>query len=146
MSNENRAERIELLSVEVRKFIANVILFNQKIADGLGLNTTDLQCLHLLQLHGSMTPGQLAKQAYLSTGGVTVVLDRLERLGYIKREPNPKDRRSLIVRPVMSKLKKMAGLYRSKGERLVAVLSGYDEESLELLLDFFSQTNVEDQN
>jgi DNA-binding MarR family transcriptional regulator len=144
MSNQNRTELVESLSVEVRKFIANVILFNQKVADGLGLNTTDIQCLHLLQLHGLLTPGQLAKQAYLSTGGVTVVLDRLEKLGYIKREPNPNDRRSLIVRPVVSKLRKMARLYQSKGERLGAVLAGYDAESLELLLDFFRQTNVED--
>jgi DNA-binding MarR family transcriptional regulator len=28
---------------------------------------------------------------------VTVALDRLQKAGYIRREPNPADRRSLIV-------------------------------------------------
>ena len=35
-----------------------------------------------------MTPGKLAKWMGLSTGGVTVMLDRLEQGGYIRREAN----------------------------------------------------------
>lgn len=33
----------------------------------------------------------------MSTGGVTPALDRLERPGYIERNPNPADRRSSVV-------------------------------------------------
>ena len=39
--------------------LAGAILFNQKVADELGLNATDLQCLNLLELQGSLTPGEL---------------------------------------------------------------------------------------
>jgi hypothetical protein len=44
-----------------------------------------------------LTPKKLAELTRLTTGGVTVVLDRLEKAGVIRRAPNPSDRRSSIV-------------------------------------------------
>jgi DNA-binding MarR family transcriptional regulator len=141
MSSEKRANLSLAVSNEVRKFLAGVILFNQQVAEQVGLNATDLQCLHLLQLQGSATPGQLAAWSGLTTGGITVVLDRLERAGYARRTPNPNDRRSSIVKPVRAAMRKLEALYRSKGERLMRVLSEYTERELLLILDFFEQTN-----
>jgi len=51
---------------------------------------------------GELTPGQLAERLCLTSGAVTALLDRLERLGWAKREPHPHDRRSVIVRRVRS--------------------------------------------
>src|SRR5215813_4819855 len=89
MSSPSRSELMEALTKEVRQFIAGAILFNLKVAEDLGRNATDLQCLNLLEIQGSATPGELAKWSRLTTGGITVVLDRLEKAGYIRREPNP---------------------------------------------------------
>ncbi len=83
--------------LEIRKFIAAAIFFNTKAAEKVGLSLTDMQMIHMLQLYGPATPGRLAVWSGLSTGGVTVALDRLQKAGYIRREPNPADRRSLIV-------------------------------------------------
>ena len=44
------------------------------------------------------TPGELAQVLVRSTGGTTTELDRLAATGHITRVPNPKDRRSNIVR------------------------------------------------
>ncbi len=114
MSSAKTQELMQSLNGEVRRFIAAAILFNLKVADEVGLNGTDMQCLNLLQLQGSATPGEFARWAYLSTGGVTVVLDRLEKAGYIRREPNPRDRRSSIVRPVLAKFRKLQPHYQVK--------------------------------
>jgi DNA-binding MarR family transcriptional regulator len=141
MSRENRKALLESLTTEVRRFIAQVILFNEKVAAELELNGTDLQSLHLLVLQGWATPGQLAEWAAVTTGGMTVVLDRLERAGYVTREPNPRDRRSSIVRPVPAKLRKLEAIYRSKGEGLASALSSYNQRELRLLLDFFQKTS-----
>jgi DNA-binding MarR family transcriptional regulator len=141
MHSQKRAEVIESLGKEVRRFIAGSILFNLKVAQDLGANAIDLQCLNLLELQQNVRPGDLAKWTRLSTGGVTVLLDRLEAAGYIQREPNPKDRRSSIIRLVPGSLRRLHSIYRSKGEGLMSVLSEYNDHDLHVIQDFFQKTN-----
>lgn len=43
------------------------------------------------------TPTQLAESLMLTAGGMTVRLHRLEDAGLIRRSPNPRDRRGVIV-------------------------------------------------
>src|ERR1700758_3070429 len=100
------ADRIVL---EIRKFIAGAIFFNAQAAEKAGLGLTDMQMLHVLQLYGPSTPSRLAAETRLSSGGVTVALDRLEKGGYIRRQPNPGDRRSLIIHINPSRLLKLKG-------------------------------------
>src|ERR1700749_3198181 len=95
------ADRVVL---EIRKFLAAGIFFNAQAAEKAGLGLTDMQMLHMLQLYGSSTPSLLAKWTGLSSGGVTVPLDRLEKGGYVRRGPNPEDRRSLLISLVPGKL------------------------------------------
>ena len=97
MSTRRRALRESLIR-ETRHFLAEAILFNQQLADRLGINPIDYQVLNLLDLFGPATPGDLAQLTGLSSGGMTVVIDRLEQAHYIEREHNPRDRRSVIVR------------------------------------------------
>src|SRR5260370_40116809 len=89
MSRPGRKELIESLGLAVRRSIAGAILFNQKDADEVGINLRDLQVIHLLQLHRPAQPRDLARWAFVTTGGMTVVLDRIEKAGYVKRAPNP---------------------------------------------------------
>lgn len=142
MSSRKRAEMLQTVGTEVRRFIAGSILFNLKVAEDVGINATDLQCLHVLELQGLATPTELAAWSRLTTGGITVVLDRLERAGYIRREPNPKDRRSTIIRPIAPALGKLHAIYRSKSQTLAKVLSSYSESELQLILDFLVRTNA----
>ncbi len=126
---------------EVRKFLAAGILFNEKIAAELGLNGTDLQFLNLLELQGSATPGDLARWSGLTTGGVTVAVDRLEKAGYVKRQPNPKDRRSTIIRPVPARLLELYLIYKSKGDQVVDILSSCNDRELQAIMNFLQKAN-----
>jgi DNA-binding MarR family transcriptional regulator len=126
---------------EVRRFLASGILFNEKVAAELGLNGTDLQLLNLLELQGSATPGDLARWSSLTTGGVTVAVDRLEKAGFVKREPNPKDRRSNIIRPVPKRLLDLYLIYKSKGELVVNALSGFNDRELQTIMNFLKRAN-----
>ena len=141
MSSRKRAQLQQTVEIEVRRFIAGAILFNLKAAEDVGINATDMQCLHVLALEGSATPTQLAGWSRLTTGGITVVLDRLERAGYLKREPNPDDRRSIIVRPVLSAFSKFESIYRSKAKALADALDAFNDSELRVILDFFARTN-----
>ncbi len=128
---------IDAVVLEIRKFIAAAIFFNTQAAEKMGLSLTDMQMIHMLQLYGPATPGRLAAWSGLSTGGVTVALDRLQKAGYVRREPNPADRRSLIVTlaPVRNrKLSAMYGEVESETRRLLGTLP---EQDLEAVIRFF---------
>jgi DNA-binding MarR family transcriptional regulator len=123
--------------LEIRKFIAAAIFFNSQAAEKIGLSLTDMQMIHMLQLNGPATPGRLGMWTGLSSGGVTVALDRLQNAGYVRREPNPADRRSLIVTLVPVRMRKVAGMYgevERETRRLLATLPSGD---LEAVIRFF---------
>ena len=123
--------------LEIRKFIAAAIFFNTQAAEKAGLGLTDMQMVHMLQLYGPSTPSRLATWTSLSSGGVTVALDRLEKAGYIRREPNPADRRSLLVTLIPARMRKLTTLnegVESETRRLLATLPQTD---LEAVVRFF---------
>jgi MarR family transcriptional regulator, organic hydroperoxide resistance regulator len=132
--------------LEIRKFIAAAIFFNAQAAEKVGLSLTDMQIIHLLQLYGPSTPSRLAAGSGLSSGGVTVALDRLERAGYVRRRPNPADRRSLLVTLIPSSLIKIARLYEEverETRRLIATLTQRD---LEAVIRFFETIGAQSKN
>jgi DNA-binding MarR family transcriptional regulator len=114
---------------------------NQQIADRVGLRLTDMQCINVLELMGPSTPGELARFTGLTTGGVTVMLDRLERGGYLKREPNPRDRRSVLVHLNPAKLKKIQAFYDEINDRMTALLDETSERELRSVVKLLSKMN-----
>lgn len=65
-----------------------------------GLTRADFDVLATLRRSGPpfrLSPSRLAGSLMLTTGGMTGRLDRLERAGHVRREPDPNDRRSLLV-------------------------------------------------
>jgi DNA-binding MarR family transcriptional regulator len=72
--------------------------FDRVVAHRLGVNETDLRCLEILLATDETTPRVLASELRLTTGSVTTMLDRLERLGYLTRTPHPTDGRKTLVR------------------------------------------------
>jgi DNA-binding MarR family transcriptional regulator len=125
----------------LRQFIAGSIMSNQQIADRVGLRLTDMQCINVLELMGPSTPGELARFTGLTTGGVTVMLDRLERGGYLKREPNPRDRRSVLVHLNPAKLKKIQAFYDEINDRMTALLDETSERELRSVVKLLSKMN-----
>ena len=140
MSTRRRALRESLIR-ETRHFLAEAILFNQQLADRLGINPIDYQVLNLLDLFGPATPGDLAQLTGLSSGGMTVVIDRLEQAHYIERERNPRDRRSVIVRFAAAPKRRIATLYKPVLALMDQVLAAYDLKQLGVINDFFMRSN-----
>lgn len=139
-SRKAPAEREEIaasLLRALRLFIAGSSLFGQRVADKLGLHPTDMQFLNLLDLLGPMTPGGLARCSGLSSGGVTVVLDRLEKAGYVRRTANPADRRSVLVAIVPARQKRVSANFESAQSQFHALTGGFSGQELETVLRFF---------
>ncbi len=128
------ADRVVL---EIRKFLAAGILFNAQVAEKAGLGMTDMQMIHMLQLYGPSTPSRLGAWTGLSSGGITVALDRLEKGGYVRREPNPADRRSLLIALIPSRLRKIAAMYEGVEKETRRLLATLPEGDLEAVVRFF---------
>jgi DNA-binding MarR family transcriptional regulator len=142
LSTENRLALHAAFVTQIRQFIAGTILFNQSVADRVGLSLTDMQCINLLELLGPSTPGKLAVSTGLTTGGVTVMLDRLEKAGLVKRQPNPKDRRSILVKVNAKKLQKINSFYAGINQRLETFLLGRSEAEIQSVITFLSSMSA----
>jgi MarR family transcriptional regulator, organic hydroperoxide resistance regulator len=142
VSRSDRARLHEAVIGCLRQFIAGSILYNQQIADRVGLRLSDMQCINALELMGPSTPGELARFTGLTPGGVTVMLDRLEKGGYLKREPNPRDRRSVLVHLNPAKAKKLQSFYGEVNERMAALLDETPERELRSLVNVLSKMNA----
>jgi len=142
MSSPDHAQLRETVIRCLREFIAGSVIHNQQVADRVGLRLTDMQCINVLELMGPSTPGELARSTGLTTGGVTVMLDRLEKGGYVKRAPNPRDRRSVLVRLNPAKLKRIQAFYREVNQQMAALLDETPEPELRSMVDMFSKMNA----
>ncbi|PRH79135.1 MarR family transcriptional regulator [Streptomyces solincola] len=115
----------------------------QDIARRLGLNITDLTCMGFViaavEAGESPSPGDLAEKARLTTGAVTGVLNRLEKAGYVRRAPDPDDRRRLRITVEESAARRLRDVYGPFYQRLAALFAGYSATEVALLTDAFTR-------
>jgi DNA-binding MarR family transcriptional regulator len=142
------SEPLEPPSPERRRLYAELggeVRANQRATDVvddlicqlLGINRTDARCLDILEQDGKMSAGDLAQASRLTTGAITAVIDRLERAGYVRRVPDPSDRRRVLVEPTPHAfetanelmVEPMRKLYTPMAER-------YSDDQLRLIIEF----------
>lgn len=90
-------DRSELIRAALlRKGLADA---RQRAALARRLDVTDSEVVAIQHLAraGELTPGRLGALLQLSSGGVTGLIQRLERAGHVTRHPNARDRRSAVV-------------------------------------------------
>ncbi|RZT84824.1 DNA-binding MarR family transcriptional regulator [Pseudonocardia sediminis] len=116
-----------------------IIQLNGMIADRLGVTWTDLQALYVLANHGPATPGELAKRVNLTTGSASRMIDRLDAAGFVRRVPDPADRRRVLVEPVPEGLDRVAAFYDPLVERHRADLADLGPAELATLLRFMER-------
>jgi len=93
----SREERIWAGITVIRRNQVLTQMLDEAAADWLGINLTDGRAIDVIDQHGRITAGELAKELRLSTGAVTTLVDRLERAGYARRLPDPEDRRRVLI-------------------------------------------------
>ncbi len=62
-----------------------------------GIGATDLDALEHLEADGPLTQRDLGERLSLTSGAVTMLVDRLERAGWVHRRPHPGDRRYVLI-------------------------------------------------
>jgi len=67
------------------------------LSQATGLNATELEALEHLEEDRPLTQRQLADRLWLTSGGTTLLVDRLEKAGLVSRKPHPSDRRAVLL-------------------------------------------------
>jgi DNA-binding MarR family transcriptional regulator len=119
-----------------------VIFFHEAVASHLGMSAAEWKCRGLLDQHGPSTASRLAELSGFTTGAITGIVDRLEHAGYVCRESNPNDRRSVIVHPQhVRELKERVGpIFQSLGRAMAEIAGSYSSEELTAIARFFRET------
>ena len=82
----------------VRELSSEIMQVYRWVAEEAGLNQTDLMSLYFIsRSNGSATPKSLAEHLGLTTGATAILLNRLEKRGYVVRTPHPTDRRGVLL-------------------------------------------------
>ena len=118
----------------------HVIMFHQAVAERLGLNITDHKCLDFVLRENGVTAGELSRATGLTTGAITGVIDRLERAGFARRQPDPHDRRKVIIVPRLERLPEIGKLFESLSRNMSRVMSRYSGREAQLIVDFMRRT------
>lgn len=118
-TNDNPPAKLRAMA-EVRQLYAAMQRFDSIAADALGVNLTDLRCINALR-DGELTPGEIGSRLGLTSGSVTALVDRLERLGAVRRIPVP-DRRSVSVQLSSEFRGKAMNVYGELGDRITRKL------------------------
>jgi DNA-binding MarR family transcriptional regulator len=75
----------------------------------------------------------------LSSGATTAMLDRLERAKLITRQPNPNDRRSLLIKVNKDSVRTVGPLFAATRQAQDELVASYSTQELEVITDFFTR-------
>jgi DNA-binding MarR family transcriptional regulator len=111
-------------------------VFDDAVANKLGLNRTDFRCVDILDQHQPMTAGALAQATRLTSGAITFALDRLERAGFVRRIRDEADRRRVLVELVPAAQRQAARLHQPMVRDARAAMAKYTADDLAVICDF----------
>lgn len=117
-------------------------LLGAEFAARHGLHPTDVRALiHLLDAARAgtrATPGRLGEQLRLNSSGTTALVDRLERLGWVRRSRDTADRRRVLLE-VEEKATQLGWAFFGPviGE-VVTAAEGFEEGELETVRRFLA--------
>jgi DNA-binding MarR family transcriptional regulator len=124
--------------------VAAHLLGQHEMAQRLGLSITDLLCFAYVLEAGEnlLTAGDIAERTHVTTGGVTGILNRLERAGYVNRVPDPADRRRVRVAAVPDAVTRVVALYEPHYARLTDLFADYSTGELAAITDWFTRATA----
>jgi len=131
-----RQEILQDLSRVGREHSDATVLFHATMASLLDLHPTDYKALSMVERSGAMSAGEIAKHSGLAAASVTNLIDRLERRGFVRRVPDARDRRRVMVEPVMDRLMAARDLFASTQRSLTQMYKHYSDQDLVVIADF----------
>ncbi len=87
-----------------------------------------------------MTGSELAAITGLTSGAITGVVARLERAGYLRREPDPHDRRKQTLYPRPERERDIREVFDPIREDVASLLDTFDAHQLTAIAEFLARS------
>ncbi|MGY1688986.1 MarR family winged helix-turn-helix transcriptional regulator [Geodermatophilus sp. SYSU D01105] len=133
MTDEGVRARQEL-ALLLRRLNVELDAVGQRFADVHGLNRTDVRALVAImdaaRRGEALTAGRLGEAVDLRSASVTALVDRLERVGHVRRVRDPGDRRRVGLEMSESAMAAGAEHFGGLARDLVAAMEDYTDEEL----------------
>lgn len=132
----------EHFTLLMRGLGTRTILHQQNVAASLGLYNSDFISLDILRETGPITAGELSKKTGLATGSITALVDRLEKIGYARRENDPNDRRRVMIVPEYESKEEVRNTYQPLHTAMIKLASSYTADELALISQFLGKAST----
>ncbi|RBY93861.1 MarR family transcriptional regulator [Blastococcus sp. TBT05-19] len=133
MSDEGDLERREL-ALLLRRLNVELDAVTARFAEVHGLNRTDVRALVAImdaaRRGEALTAGRLGEAVDLRSASVTALVDRLEKVGHVRRVRDPEDRRRVGLEMSESAMVAGAEHFGGLARDLTAAMDGYTDEEL----------------
>lgn len=137
--NRSRAELLADLRRAGREHSDATVLFHSALAAQIGLHPTDYKALGVLDRLGPMSAGELGRHTGLAAASVTNLIERLVAKGYLRREPDPLDRRRALLHADVTELTDNE-FFASWQRTATQLWERYSDGELAVILDFLADT------
>ena len=136
MSRASREQIIRAVIREVRGWQSASEAFDDAVSDAIGLTRNEHRCVDLIDQHGRITAGELARLSGLTTGAITGLIDRLEGRGLVLRQRDASDRRRVFIETTDSMRDLADPIYARHFQQAGAVFDAFSAGELEVIADF----------
>jgi DNA-binding MarR family transcriptional regulator len=137
--NRSRTELLAQLRRVGREHGDATVLFHSALAAEAGLHPTDYKALTVLDRLGPMSAGELGRHTGLAAASVTNLIERLVAKGFLRREPDPLDRRRALLHADLSELIEH-DVFASWQRTGTQSWERYSDTELAVILDFLADT------
>lgn len=136
-------QKIEMLNQLLTEFYDKMSSWEQSVVKETGYSLAQVHTIEVLGSHGPMRMKELADKLGITTGTLTVQVDKLVSAQLIERLPHPDDRRAIVV--ALTNAGKQIHLYHNQLHlNLVKDLtSGITTEDSDRLVKILAQMNRE---
>ncbi|MEV8631957.1 MarR family transcriptional regulator [Streptosporangium sp. NPDC051023] len=122
-----------------REFLIAALLYNEAVANRLGLQSVDVAAVILLEMRGPLTVGAISEELGLPSASTTRLVDRLEKAGYVRRVRGERDRRMVTVELIEDGLGDYEAARDTARRHLETVGAHYTPEQVPLLLGLLTR-------
>jgi DNA-binding MarR family transcriptional regulator len=112
---------------------------DQLASSRFGMNRTDGRAIEILSRLGPMTAKQLATHLGMTTGGVTTVIDRIEKAGYVRRRHDGEDRRRVMLETTPLQAAREKELFGALIARTGQYINSLSDQDLVVVGDFLEK-------
>ncbi len=136
------AERHEI-ALLLRRLTVELDAVGSRFASVHGLNRTDVRALVAImdaaRRGEALTAGQLGEAVDLRSASVTALVDRLEKVGHVRRERDPEDRRRVALQISESAMAAGGEHFGGLARDLVAAMGAYSDDELAVVRRFLTE-------